>query len=112
MTVEEMMGKLPLTLVSGSDLTLRVQGGYVSDLLSNVMANAQQGDVWITMQAHQNIVAVASLIGLSAVIVAGGVALEPETIAKARQQQINLFKTEINSFELAGLLYKEVIMDA
>ena len=106
MTVGDMPAVLPLTAVVNDKPEFEIQGGYVSDLLSNVMANAQQGDVWVTMQAHQNIIAVASLLGLSAVIVTGGAEPDNDTIAKAGQEGINLFTTQAHSFAIVGLLYE------
>ena len=106
MTVGEMMALLPVTAVVNHKPDIVLQGGYVSDLLSNVMANAQQGDVWVTMQAHQNIIAVASLLGLSAIIVTGGAEPDNDTIGKARQEGINLLKTQLHSFQIVGLLYE------
>ncbi|HHF51721.1 MAG TPA: serine kinase, partial [Candidatus Aminicenantes bacterium] len=38
-----------------------VKGGYTSDLLSDVMANSKEKYIWITLQVHLNIVAVAKL---------------------------------------------------
>ncbi len=107
MTVNDLVGSLPLTVVAGQDrLTAEVTGGYVSDLLSNVMGFATPGSVWVTMQGHQNVVAVASLAGLAAVVVAGGVAPEPETVAKAEAEGIVLLTTSLSSFELVGQLYR------
>lgn len=107
MTVNDLIGSLPLTVVAGHDrLTAQVTGGYVSDLLSNVMGFATPGSVWVTMQGHQNVVAVASLAGLAAVVVAGGVAPEPETVAKAEAEGIVLLTTSLTSFELVGQLYR------
>jgi serine kinase of HPr protein (carbohydrate metabolism regulator) len=106
-TVNDLIGSLPLTVVAGHDrLTAQVTGGYVSDLLSNVMGFATPGSVWVTMQGHQNVVAVASLAGLAAVVVAGGVAPEPETVAKAEAEGIVLLTTSLTSFELVGQLYR------
>lgn len=107
MTVNDLVGSLPLTVVAGHDrLAAQVTGGYVSDLLSNVMGFAAPGSVWVTMQGHQNVVAVASLAGLAAVVVAGGVAPEPETVAKAEAEGIVLLTTSLASFELVGQLYR------
>ncbi len=107
MTVNDLVGTLPLTVVAGQDrLAAEVTGGYVSDLLSNVMGFAAPGSVWVTMQGHQNIVAVASLAGLAAVIVAGGAVPEPETAAKAETEGIVLLTTPLSSFELVGQLYR------
>ena len=75
MKVKEMIEKLDLKLltkdVSEDALYAEVEGGYASDLLSNAMGQGQPGMVWVTMQGHQNVAAVASLIGFAAVIVAG-----------------------------------------
>ena len=74
MKVKELLDVLNLKLltkdVSEDALYAEVEGGYASDLLSNAMGQAQPGMVWVTMQGHQNVAAVASLIGLSCVILA------------------------------------------
>ena len=72
MQVREVIETLGLKLMTHEvPVDVDVIGGYASDLLSNVMGQAAPGMIWVTMQGHQNIAAVASLIGLSAVIVAG-----------------------------------------
>ncbi len=107
MTVNDLVGTLPLAVVAGRDrLDAQVTGGYASDLLSNVMGFAAAGNIWVTMQGHQNIVAVASLAGLAAVAVAGGVAPEPDTVAKAEAEGVVLLTTSLSSFELVGQLYR------
>ena len=106
MTLREMIEKLELTVVAETGaLDETVSGGYVSDLLSHVMGQAKAGQIWITMQGHQNIVAVASLVGLSAVIVAGGVEPEEQTVVKARDQEVVLCKTNLSTYEVVGRLY-------
>lgn len=106
MTVEELVENLSLTVVASSGgLLAPVTSGYTSDLLSNVMGFATHGSVWVTMQGHQNIIAVASLAGLAAVIVAGGVVPEKDTIQKALDENIALLTTELPSFEIVGQLY-------
>ncbi len=44
----------------------------MSDLLSDVYAGAKEGDLWITLQLHQNIVAVAFLNNLAGIVIVGG----------------------------------------
>ena len=106
MTLREMIEKLELIVVAETGaLDETVSGGYVSDLLSHVMGQAKAGQIWVTMQGHQNIVAVASLVGLAAVIVAGGVEPEEQTIVKARDQEVVLCKTPLSTYEVAGRLY-------
>jgi len=78
---------------------------YCSDLLSDVMANAKKDSIWITLQTHPNIVAVASLIGLSAILISRGAEPDPETIAKAAQENIPILTTKLPTFEAAGRLY-------
>ena len=107
MTLREMAEKLDLVVVSDSEaLEGPLAGGYVSDLLSHVMGKAKSGQIWITMQGHQNIVAVASLIGLAAVVVADGIEAEEKAIQKAQDQEVILCKTNLPVYEIAGRLYK------
>lgn len=106
MTLREMIEKLELIVVAETGaLDETVSGGYVSDLLSHVMGQAKAGQIWITMQGHQNIIAVASLVGLAAVIVAGGVEPEEQTVVKARDQEVVLCKTNLSTYEVVGRLY-------
>lgn len=110
MQVKEMMEKLSLALVtkdvSQEALEAAVENGYASDLLSNVMGQGEQGMVWVTMQGHQNIAAVASLIGLSAVIVAGGAPVAADTIEKANLNDVVILSTEAPAFQVVGQLYQ------
>ena len=112
MTLREMAAALELTIVSDTAaLDQPLAGGYVSDLLSHVMGQAKAGQVWVTMQGHQNIVAVASLVGLAAVIVAGGIEPEEQTVTKAAEQEVILCKTALSTYEVAGRLYKLGIVE-
>jgi hypothetical protein len=80
--------------------------GYTSDLLSCVMANAVKQGVWVTLQAHANIVAVAALLDLTAVIITEGAMPDPATIQKANQEGISLFSTSRPSFHVVGKLWE------
>ncbi|HEX3032647.1 MAG TPA: DRTGG domain-containing protein [Bacillota bacterium] len=86
-------------------LDSKVTGAYCSDLLSDVMANAQKGDLWITIQTHQNIVAVASLLELAGIVITRGANPDADTLAKAAQEKIPIVTTELPSFEVAGRMY-------
>ncbi len=109
MQVKELTEKLELTLVTpglkAEELTAEIAGGYVSDLLSNVMGQARPGQVWVTMQGHQNVAAVAALIGLAAVIVAGGAKPAPDTLERAAANDVAVFTTPLSAFAAAGKLY-------
>ena len=109
MTVAEVIERLGLTVVAGTgSKDVPVTGGYVSDLLSHVMGQAKTGQVWITMQAHQNIIAVAELLGLSAVVITGGIEPDEQTVAKAVAQEVILCKTSLTTYEVAGQLHRIV----
>lgn len=106
MILETIISTLPVEVCTGQDkLTQPVTGGYVSDLLSNVMGQAGAGNIWVTMQGHQNIIAVASLLGLAGIVLAGGVSPEEETVRKAEREGIVLLTTKLSAYEIAGRLY-------
>jgi len=99
--------ELNLKVECGKDqLTQEVSGGYVGDLLSDVMANSKEGNLWITRQTHQNIVAVASLKELAGIILVQGKGPEKDTLEKASKEGIPLLVTDLHTFEVAGKLYK------
>ncbi|MHB1458638.1 MAG: hypothetical protein ACYC0V_17150 [Armatimonadota bacterium] len=106
MMLSTMVTDLSLRLVSRMPKDISVTGGYTSDLLSDVMANAKDGFIWITNQKHQNCVAVASLLNLSAIIIAGGVQPDENTIEKAIDEQVPVFTTDASVFNVTGELYK------
>ena len=106
MTIGDVVKVLPIKVVTGEGIDKQINGGYTSDLLSNVMGFAAPGNIWVTMQGHQNIIAVASLANLAAVVITGGVEPERDTIQKAESEGIVLLTTDLPSFELVGRLYK------
>ena len=106
MTVQDVVDKLELTVFSGSQgLSTTVTGGYASDLLSDVMGHADAGYVWITLQAHKNVLAIASLKELAAVILVKGIIPDEETQSLANQENIPLLGSALETFELTGKIY-------
>ena len=106
MKLKDIVEKLELKVVAaGENLEGEVTGGYASDLLSDVMANSREGDIWVTMQAHPNVIAVASLKGLAGIVVVQGRKPEEQTAEKARQESVPLMVSELQTFELVGRLY-------
>jgi hypothetical protein len=108
MTLQEIIAKLNLTvLTTPKDFSaLRLTGGYASDLLSCVMAGAKPGYLWITIQAHINIVAVASLNDIAAVIITENAAPEASVIEKANDQGVTLLVSSENTYQVAGKLWE------
>lgn len=87
-------------------LDREVKGGYASDLLSDVMANSREGDIWVTIQAHPNIVAVATLRDLAGVILANGRQPDADTLQRAEEEGIPILCTSMPTFEIVGRLYR------
>lgn len=91
---------------TGEDrLDREVRRGYVSDLLSDVLANCEEGDLWITLQVHPNVVAVASIKGVAAIVLINGREPQEETMEKARQENLPMLVSSLSAFDLAGRLY-------
>ncbi len=80
--------------------------GYTCDLLSEVMGKAKANTVWITVQSHVNIVAVAVITGIKAIILCDDRKYESETIDKAKSEGIALFITPMSAFEASGKIYE------
>ena len=93
-----------LVCVQASDS--EITGGYTSDLLSDVMAHLKEGDALITIQAHKNTVAVASLTGASAVIFCHGRTVSMDVLEVAAKENIALFVSAVSQFETTLALAK------
>ncbi len=98
--------------VAGDTLNVEVSGGYASDLISDVLAHAEAGDLWVTLQTHQNIVAVASLKELVGIVLVGGREPQEETLLKAEEEGVPILVSEMTAFELVGRLYELGIRSA
>lgn len=106
MIVKEIVEKLGLTVYSGAaGLEREVTGGYASDLLSDVMGFAREGQLWITLQTHRNIMGVASLKDLAAIILVKGFKPDAEAVASSEEEGIPILGTDMQAFELSGKLY-------
>jgi serine kinase of HPr protein (carbohydrate metabolism regulator) len=106
MKLKEIVEKLQLTVLAGQDkLDTEVTGGYTSDLLSDVMANSKGGNLWITLQTHQNIIAVAKLKDLTGIIIVNSRKPDEETLQKAKEENVPLLCTGEIAFRITGKLY-------
>jgi len=107
MKVREAVEKLGLKVkTAASALDQEITSGYASDLLSDVMANTREGVIWVTLQTHQNIVAVASLKELSGIVIVNQRQPEQETVQKAEAEGVPLLLTDMPAFEVIGKLYQ------
>ncbi|HVO66853.1 MAG TPA: DRTGG domain-containing protein [Syntrophales bacterium] len=106
MDFESIVKALNLQVKSGKDkLKREIRGGYIGDLLSDVMANSKEGDIWITRQVHQNIVAVASLKEHAGIILVQGSEPAKDTLEKAIKEGIPIMVSDLSGFELTGRIY-------
>lgn len=106
MKVSELINKLNLELVSGSSgVNNEITGGYACDLLSDVMGNSDEGQVWITLQTHKNVMAIASLKELAAVILVKGLEPDEDTREQSGEEGIPILKTREGAFETAGKVW-------
>ncbi|PWH14349.1 MAG: serine kinase [Anaerolineae bacterium] len=108
MNLQEIVHQLNLTVVTQPKPleTIHPTGGYASDLLSCVIAGAKPGNLWLTIQAHVNIIAVASLNELAAVIITENASPDPSVIEKANEQGVTLLVAGETTYQLAGKLWE------
>ena len=108
MNLQQIIERLNLKLLTDPrDFeTIHPEGGYTSDLLSCVMAGAKSKYIWVTLQAHLNIVAVAALLDVAAIIVTEDAQPDAATITKANEQGVILLSTSMPSFEVDGKLWE------
>ena len=106
MTVKDIIEKLDLKCLNEVNLDAEVEGAYASDLLSDVMGNARSGQVWITMQTHKNVTAIASLKDMPAVIIVRDGVPDPDMLQHAKDEDICLLVSKDPTFQLCGKLYE------
>jgi BioD-like phosphotransacetylase family protein len=107
MRLTGLIQELALTVQSAvKRLDREVKGGYASDLLSDVMAHSKEGDVWVTIQGHPNVVAVAVLRDLAGIILANGRQPDAATVQRAEEEGIPILCTPLPTYEVVGRLYR------
>jgi hypothetical protein len=106
MTVGDLARLLSLEILTDDvNLDRKVRTGYVSDLLSDVIAHAPEDAVWITVQRHINILGVAKLKDISAIVIPRNLQLEKDVLEKARNEKIAILRDHRSAFEIAGIIY-------
>lgn len=104
--LKQLIEELDFECLSGKAYLHRVpKWAYSSDLLSDVMGKAEPGMLWVTSQAHKNIVAVASLIELSAIIIVNERKVDPEVLSHAEEEKVVIIASGLPAFQTIGLLY-------
>lgn len=107
MKVSQIVDALALTVKAGRrGLDVEVTGGYAADLLSCAMSGAHRGNLWVTLQGHLNVVAVAALNELAGIIVTEGKPVSLDALAKADDEGIPILTTGKGTFEVVGRLWE------
>ncbi len=107
MKINEIIERLQLKALAGHEnFDVEITGGYTSDLLSDVIANSKEGNIWITLQTHQNIIAVAKLKDLAGIIIVNNREPDEETLKKAKAENVPLFSSKDIAFEISGKLHE------
>jgi predicted transcriptional regulator len=106
MNLKQVAEDLGFVALSGKEHLGRTpESAYVSDLLSDVMGNAKEGMIWVTSQIHKNIIAVASLNDLSAILIINGRPVSDELVELAEKEDVVILSTKLAAFDAVGLLY-------
>ena len=103
MKLQEIIDKLslkPLTVLEDRD----VSGVFISDMLSDVMGNAQSANLWLTVQSHKNVVSAANLVDISAVVVTNDKIVPEDTIQLANRFHVIILSSPLSTYELAKKL--------
>ena len=107
MKVRELVDKLGLKVLSGENgLDREIDGCYVSDLLSDVMGNADSGNIWITLQTHKNVMAVASLKEMACIILVKNLTANEDTLNQSNEEEIPILQTSMSTYEVTGRVYE------
>ena len=105
MTIRQAAAALGAEILHDEFTDAELTGAYTSDLLSDVMANAKDGGALITIQAHKNTIAVATLVNISVIIVCNSRPITEDFLASAKDEGIALMLTKENQFTVSGKLY-------
>ena len=106
MKLKQIIDELGLVVLSRPEsLDREITRGYASDLMSDVIANAMANDIWVTMQVHMNVVAVASMKEIGAVVLTHDRRPLPETVHRAESEGVVVLGSSLTAFELVGRLY-------
>jgi hypothetical protein len=105
MKIREAAAMLGAELLQEQFEDSELSGAYTSDLLSDVMANARDGGALVTIQAHKNTVAVATLVNISVIILCNNRPIQDDMLEAARDEGIAVIRTKENQFTVSGKLY-------
>jgi len=101
MKVKDLIEKLGLKVLTDNTPDKEISGCYIGDLLSLVMSKGKLNEAWITVQTNINIVAVATLVEFSCIIIPENIEVDESTIKKANMQDVIILSSDKTGYELA-----------
>ena len=105
MKLQEIAEKLDLKRATKA-FDREVSGVYISDMVSDVIANAKAGNLLVTVQVHANVIAAANLVDVSAIVITQGKLPGDDVVKMAEKAEISLFSTDLNRWQMATRLYE------
>ena len=104
-TISEAAGALGAEIIQDEFDDAELSGAYTSDLLSDVMAHAKDGGALVTIQAHKNTVAVATLVNITVIVVCNSRPIPDDMLEAAKDEGIAVIRTKENQYTVSGKLY-------
>ena len=105
MTIREAAAALGAEILHDEFEDTELSGAYTSDLLSDVLAHARAGFALITIQAHKNTVAVATVVNVSAIIICNSRPIPEDMLSSAKDEGIAVLLSKENQFTVSGKLF-------
>ena len=112
MKVKELLPLIEaVNMTPAADAEKEILCGYTCDLLSWVMASGQEGQAWVTVQTHMNVIAVASLHEMACVILPENIDMDQEVLAKAESEGLCVLKSPLSGYEICGRMHAAGVQD-
>jgi len=105
MKVQELAERLELKAATKS-FDHDVTGVYISDMVSDVIANAKAGNLLVTAQVHSNVIAAANLVDICGIVITQGKAISDDVVKMAEKAEIPVFTTALSRWQVATRLYE------
>ena len=107
MTIREMAERIEATVYAEPDqLDIDLQGAFGSDMMSDVLAFAENRDVLLTGLLNPQIVRTAHMQDMRCIIIVRGKTATEEIKRLAAENRIALLETKLTMYEASGKLYE------
>jgi predicted transcriptional regulator len=109
--LREVKDILNADVIVGEDkLDIEVETAFGADLMSDVLAFAKAGSMLLTGLTNTQVVRIANVLDIAAIILVRGKKLSTEAISLATDLHIPILTTKYILFETAGRLYAKGIV--